>query len=248
MEYIVDNEELLKKRVFDKERLAKYVEQEMMNKYDLSEADTAKFKKAHEYIAEFARRFYFIIIRLYNLAYYSKLSRKERQRQADSIVAAHELDRITLMSFLQFEDIEKKELLRVELEFAQNSYSKDKYRETLSAALAEINGIIYARVLYLMRQEIPQDAEKNIDCTLASMMGDMCKDMMGEYLFSLILLAFKNYVGNYKPLDSFSNRIVQLEDINDMTGQIFLANCILSIGTQIDVVSSRVVEHMYRKE
>ncbi|MBM3253314.1 MAG: hypothetical protein FJZ16_03560 [Candidatus Omnitrophica bacterium] len=246
MEYIVDNEELLRKRIFEKDRLAKYVEQEMIKKYGISEAETARFKKSHEYITEFARRFYYIFLRLYLLTYYSNLDRGQRQKQADLIISTRELEKITLMSYLQFEDFEKDKLLHLELEFAQKSRSKDKYREVLYTANAETNGVIFCRVFYFLRQEIPQEAEKNIDCTLASMMGDLCKDMVGDYVFSLSLYAFKNYMEMPSPLDSYPNKMIHLESIRDMSSEIFLTNCMLPVRTQIDLVSLRIVDHMYK--
>lgn len=245
MEYIVDNEELLKKRIFEKDRLAKYVEQEMIKKYGISETETAKFKKAYDYITEFARRFYYIFLRLYLLAYYSSLNRNQKQKQADLIISTRELERITLMSFLQFEDMEKDKLLNLELEFAQKSRSRDKYREVLYKTSAETNGILFCRVFYFLKQELPKDAEKNIDCTFASMMGDLCKDMVGDYIFSLTLYAFKDYMDTYTPLDNYLKKMINLENIHDMTGEILLKNCMLPVHTQIDLVALRIVEHMY---
>ncbi len=245
MEYIVDNEELLKKRIFEKDRLAKYVEQEIIKKYGLSETETAKFKKAHEYTTEFARRFYYVFLRLYLLGYYSSLNRDQKQKQANLVISTRELERITLMSFLQFEDMEKGKLLNMELEFAQKSRSRDKYREVLYKATAETNGILFSRVFYFLKQELPKDAEKNMDCTLASMMGDLCKDMVGDYIFSLSLYAFKDYMDTHFPFESFLKKMIGLENIQDINGEIILKNCMLPVYTQIDLVALRIVEHMY---
>lgn len=247
MEYIVDNEELAKKRVFEKDRLAKYVEQEIIKKYGLSESETPRFKKAHEYITEFSRRFYYIFLRLYLLAYYSNLDRNVRQKQANLIISTRELERVSLMSGLQFEDLEKEKLLQLELEFGQKSYSRDKYKEVLYNAIAEANGIVFCRVLYFLRQEMPREAEKSIDCTLASMMGDLCKDMMGDYIFSLTLFAYREYIKTPSPLNNYMTKMIKLENLKDLTGQLLIENCMIPVCTQIDLVSTRIVEHMYKK-
>ncbi|MFH0839204.1 MAG: hypothetical protein V1893_03360 [Candidatus Omnitrophota bacterium] len=247
MEYIVDDPEVLKKMMLEKASLAKYVSGKMIKKYQLKDEALLKFQRSYKYIFEFSRRFYCIFLELYLLAYYSNIDPSKKQQQANSVISTRELEKISLMSYTEFEDIEKNKLLHLELEFAQKSHSKDKYREVLYKAQTEISGIILCRIFHVLKQELPTEAEMNIDCTLASMQADLCKNAMGEYLFSLTLYTFKHYLETVVPLDDFLHKISQLEDRHNVSEQIFFISSVLPMCTQIDLVARRIVEHMYKK-